>query len=257
MSHDEGEADARALADVAALADGSLPARREAEVRARVLATPEGRRLLAAHERAVDAVRAARATAPAGLRERVERRRAERRRIGRRLAAAAAAAAAAGALVGVLVLAGGSNGPSLSDAAALGTRPASAPAPRVAPDDPVELVRRVGEVPFPNWRRGFGWRASGARVDAVRGRTATTVFYRRRGARLAYTILAGDPIDVPGGAVVRTIAGRTFHGLRLGGRGVVVWTRRGHSCVLSAGRRVPRAALLALAAWRAGGALPY
>jgi hypothetical protein len=44
--------------------------------------------------------------------------------------------------------------------------------------------------------------------------------------------------------------------LRLDGRLVVVWLRRGHTCVLS-GARTSVSVLSRLAAWKAGGRVPF
>ena len=85
-----------------------------------------------------------------------------------------------------------------------------------------------------------------------------TVFYEgRRGTRAAYTILGGEPIDVPQDAQRRTVNDIRLATLRADGRQVVVWTRDGHTCVMSAPGTVPEQAVLALAAWDAGGDVPF
>src|SRR2546430_11845555 len=106
----------RELADLAALADGSLAPERRAEVEAGVQADPELRALVEEQRRAVDLVRtaAADARAPLALRERIETARqrlaprARRRRRG--LMGGLAAALAVAVLALVLALPGGTPG---------------------------------------------------------------------------------------------------------------------------------------------------
>src|SRR5918996_1353567 len=120
--------DERDLRDVAALADGSLPPARRAEVEARVAGSAELRAELERQRGALAAVRtAAAARAPESLRAALAARsgtaaRAPRFRGWRRpLLAGAAAAAVAAVVVVVLALSGGSGGgPGVSEAAALG-----------------------------------------------------------------------------------------------------------------------------------------
>jgi hypothetical protein len=82
-----------------------------------------------------------------------------------------------------------------------------------------------------------GWRGAGARTDQVAGRAIRTVFYERDGARVAYTIVSGAPLDG---------AGRRW--LRHEERAALVWIRGGHTCVVSG--RVDRAVLASVSAWR-------
>lgn len=228
----------RDLADVAALADGSLPEERRAEVERRVAASPELSASLERQRRTVQAVHAAAAPAPAGLRARVERLREPRRRPLGIAAGLAGAAAAAAALVLLVVPGGGS--PSVAEAAALGSRAPTAGPPARLPA--VEGVR------FPRWDEQFRWRAAGVRSDRLGGRDATTVYYRYDGKRIGYTIVGGSALPLPSDAA-RAVRGRTaFHSLRLGGRTVVTWRRRGHTCVLSGAGVRPRT-LLALASY--------
>jgi hypothetical protein len=144
----------------------------------------------------------------------------------------------------VLILPAGTPGsPSVSQAAALGTLAATAPAPGVDPDQRTKLGANMQDVYFPNWAAKNGWKAVGERTDRINGRPATTVFYAKYHVWVAYTIV--------GAPVLRTPTG-TSHGgflsLTLDGRQVVTWHTRNHTCVLSAaGSDVPRPGLLGLA----------
>jgi len=93
----------KAIPQLAALADGSLPADRRARLEEQVSASPELAGLLAEQERAVALAGSAavEVSAPAGLRARIEaKRRASRARTGSRVRLGLAAAAAAVAVVG-------------------------------------------------------------------------------------------------------------------------------------------------------------
>jgi hypothetical protein len=248
----------RARADVAALADGSLPANRRAEVEAMVRESPELRELLRAQRAALAAVRAAAAPAPAGLRARIEHQRSRAARRGRRgrvVAGFALAAACAAVILAVVLPAGAPEGPSVAEAASLALRPPTASAPRQYDGQDVLLDRQVDGIHFPRWAEEFGWRASGMRVDRLDGHRAVTVFYVRGGRRVAYTIVSGRSLPKPSAEAVRR-GGTELRELDVRGRSVVTWQREGHTCVLSGARVDPRL-LLALASWRAGGRLAY
>src|SRR5689334_2020124 len=108
------QADPDEVAELAALADGSLTSDRRAALEARVAASPALAERLAEQQRAVALTRsdAAEVEAPAGLRRRIEAEHAApRRRTPRRLAVVGAAAAAvvvAAVAIGIAV----SSGPS-------------------------------------------------------------------------------------------------------------------------------------------------
>lgn len=239
------------LADVAALADGSLPEERRAEVERRVAASPELTASLERQRRGLDAVRAAAGPAPAGLRARLERSPARRRPLG----VAVGLAAAAAAVLLVLLLVPRPEAPSVAEAAGLATRaPTAGPPPHY--DDAPLLDAQVDGIRFPRWEDDFRWRASGVRTDRLDGRDATTVYYRHEGGRIGYTIVGGSALPLPSRAERTTRAGTALHSLRVGGRTVVTWRRKGHTCVLS-GAGVQRDTLLALASWRAGGGIEY
>jgi hypothetical protein len=198
--------------------------------------------------------------APQSLRESIERERqraqaAPRPSLWRRHARAlAGGAVAALALVAALVaLQTGGNGtePSLAAVADVARLESTAPAPSPSGGDPPVLDARVEPIAFPDWQKSFGWRAVGSRADELAGRTVRTVFYRNgEGARLGYSIVAGEPIaeSPPGQPVKRE--GHTYHVARHGEDTQVTWTQEGHTCVFVASAAVPQAKLVELAASR-------
>jgi anti-sigma factor RsiW len=255
--------------DLAALADGSLPAARRVRVERAVAASPELQAIVAAQRRALAAIDdAAAEQAPAALRARLElmsgpRRRGvtERPRQARSpfrpvrlLPVGALAAALAGAVL-VVTLGGGVSSPTVADAAVLATRPAVASVPSTHTHGPTLAVRAAG-LPFPYWDDRFGFRAVGVRHDRFDGRATTTVFYKRGDVRVAYTIVSGKPLS-SGARTQGTVRdGVAVWTLNTRGMRVATWLRRGHSCVL-AGRHVPAAVLVSLASWRGDGRIPY
>lgn len=227
------------LADLAALADGTLPAERRAAVEASVAASPELQELVDRQRRSLRATRAlASEPTPASLREGVQaRRRAREPRRGRagwlapRLGVAGALAAIL-AVVAVVALSGGPGGPTVAEAAQLTDRPPSGPAPPPARDDGTRLALDVEGVTFPELLRSFGWRAIGVRHDKLDGRNATTVFYEKDDKRIAYVIVGGRGLPRPSDAPDSLYRGVTFHTLRVDGRPGVTWRRLGRTCVL-------------------------
>jgi anti-sigma factor RsiW len=241
----------RELADLSALADGTLdPARRE-EVEARINASPELSALYERERRVVQLLHASNAEirAPAALRARIDAERPSRAvRTRRRVVfgGSLAAGLAAVALALVLLLPGGAPGaPSVSQAASLAWLGSTAPPPPVDPDNPVKLGRNVEQVYFPNWRP-VHWLASGQRTDRINGRNAATVYYRH-GEEIAYTIVGAPTLEAPVARV--SVVNRTvLRTVRMDGRLVVTWQRDGHTCVLS-GVGVPAITLQRLAAY--------
>ena len=206
--------------------------------------------------RVVEILHAARAVdrAPAGLRSRIEAHRPSPRvRARRRLVfgGGVAGALAALALALVLILPAGTPGaPSVSQAAALALRGIAAPVPAPDPRTPtLELGERIGDVYFPNWGRTLGWRAIGRRSDRIGGRLALTVYYEWEGKRVAYTIVDAPALKQPA-THARRLGGVELRTLTVGGRLVVTWRRRDHTCVLS-GAGIPADVLQKLAAWKA------
>jgi hypothetical protein len=244
------------MADLAALADGTLPAERRAAVEAWVAASPERRELLDRQRRSVTATQAlADAPVPESLREVVEPRRrrdSARRRWTPRLALVGAVAVAA--VVAVALLSGGPAGPTVTEAAAVAQKPPSGPAPRSVGTEGTQLDLGVEGVVFPDFVESYGWKAVGVRHDEIDGRDATTVYYEKDGTRIAYVIVAGSGLprpDAPG----TTRNGVLLQTLEVNGQLAVTWRRLGHTCILIG--PVPSDALLTLASWRGDGTLRY
>jgi hypothetical protein len=190
--------------------------------------------------------------APAGLRLRLEAQRANRARRHRpRVRYGVLAGAVAAAILGaLLVLPGGAPGsPSVSEAAGLALRGPASPAPGPDPANPrTKLADQFQNLYFPNWSPTLGWQAVGMRRDRLGGRATMTVYYRRHGALVAYTIVGTPTLSSPSGHVT-WLNGYELRTFALRGRTVVTWRRAGHTCVLSAAH-VPVRALQELAGWR-------
>lgn len=250
------------LADLVRLADDTLEGTERAEAEARVAASPELARELAAQRKVVVAMREAARTegAPARLRARIEAERKQtapaRRRRKFALSSSLAGALAAGALALVLTLPGGTPGaPTLAEAAAVGARPAAQPAPGFDASDPKLLDIDQSGIAFPAWAEKFKWRATGSRTDEVDGRDTTTVFYERDGRRIAYTIVSGDALDVPGSATTTTAEGTTIRIVRRDGQTIVTWLRDGKTCILTGDAKTEN--LVALAGWKGKGSVEF
>lgn len=252
---------AQEMAELAALADGTLPAERRAPLEARVAQSPELSELLQRQRRAVAATRvAATEPAPASLRTRVERGTGERTPRPRRSRlvpglAFGGALAAATAIVLALVLTGAPSGPTVADAARLATSPPTAPAPNRLAGSKSKLSVRVDGVIFPDLARAYGWKPVGVRRDEVNGRAATVVYYEKGSKRIGYVVLAGSAISRPSGGHAVSRRGVQFDSLEVDGHPTVTWQRLGHTCVLTGA--TSRSELLTLASWHGGGALRY
>jgi hypothetical protein len=219
----------REAADLAALADGSLPPHRRREMEARVAASPRLQLLLLEQRAALEAIRAHDGRAPQRLRDAVEGLPRGGRRRGYRIAVPLAAAAAALAAAAVLVALPGSERepPTLTQVAALGTR-----APTSA--NPLGEGAEAWGIDYPDLAREYRWREAGSRTDRVHGRSARTVFYRKDGHRIAYTIVATGAVRVPHGTRSWRRKGRPWYVFADRGRTVIAWERSGHMCVVSA-----------------------
>ena len=220
-----------------------------------------GEQELAERGRELVATAVAETRAPLGLRERLEAQRERRRPAGRGRwlgLGASVAAVVAAAAVALVITVGGSPAPSVLATVQLAADGPTLPAPARDARNPALLQTRLQGLPFPNWDEAFKWRAVGARRDEINGRPATTVYYDRpRGMRAAYTIVGGAALEPPDGARTLRLDGTAFHVLRHGARRVVVWDRDGHTCIMSAPAGVSHERLLDLAAWDAGGQVPF
>lgn len=224
--------------------------------------TPEEQRLAELGRQAV-ARAVADTRAPLSLRERLEADRARLKGARRRRGLLAPAGAIALLVVVValgLVVGGGRNGttgggPTVLALVQAGLRPPAAPAPREDPSRPGFLRAAVDDVAFPYYASRLKWRATGTRTDRVSGAAARTVYYERVGgpmnSRVAYTIVPGTHLPGLDGARVVRDRGVDYRVARTGGRVVVAWEVKGHTCVLSAPASVGADALLPLAWWEA------
>jgi hypothetical protein len=246
----EAEPDAKVLADLSALADGTIDPRRAEIVRELIATSPELRERYERERLAVDTLQELRSDrAPAALRISIDARRHRvPKKRGRLLYGAALGAAVAAVAALLVLLPGGPGAPSISQAAALATR---GPTFQPPAEQGGKLGADVQDTYFPNWRGPFQWRAAGMRVDRLGGHLAMTVYYTDRlKQRIAYTILAMPPLR-------RTTAPTTHvNGVALqsfvqDGRLVVTWRRGDHTCVLS-GSGVSAATLAKLATWEPG-----
>ncbi len=237
-------------AELARLADGSLPEQRAAELRAEVAKSPQLQQALAEQERAIAFARSAEPQTPDSLRRWVDEqtraaspvRQRRRLRISFALPAMAVAAAAIAALI--IVVSAGSNAPTLQQTTNLALASRTAPAPSVSPGNRTVLTDTGAGIPFPNWGP-TGWKPSGARVDKLGGRTIVTVFYKNpEGAKVGYAIVGGAPIAVNGGTA-QDVGGVQYTFLTIGATHLVTWVQSGHTCVV-AGRAVSNQTLLHL-----------
>ncbi|MGP0047486.1 MAG: anti-sigma factor family protein [Solirubrobacteraceae bacterium] len=237
-------------AELARLADGSLPAPRRSDLRAQVSGSPELAAALAEQERAVSLLRALDEPAPAALRARIDEltasatvRRPRPRR--RWTLAVSASVALAIAIVAVVIGAtAGSVSPTLPQTVRLTLAAATMPAPAVDAADPSRLALSNGGIAFPN---ASGFHTTGARIDTVAGRRIATVFYVGPDrTRVGYAIVSGAPLPVSGGRSVNGYDGVRFTWKRQGATNIVTWQQSGHTCVI-AGPSVGYRALRALA----------
>ena len=259
MGDNRPELSSEEMAELSALADGTLPADRRPAVEARVAASPELQELLERQRHSVAATSTlADDPMPDSLRAGLDEHRRARRAGGRRnwlLAPGLAAGVAAVVAVLVVAFSAGPAGPSVADAARFADLPPSGPAPPPAAGSRTELAIGVEGVTFPNFLHSHGWRATGVRHGQIDDRDATAVFYAKGPRRIVYVIVSGSGLPQPSDASRSTHGGVEYRSLHLEGRPAVTWRRAGHTCVLI-GQATP-AELLRLAAWQGNGALPY
>ena len=228
------------------LADGVLTGAARTGAEARMRALPDGERLV---ERQRRVARALAVGEPRPARAPVAATRV--REIFPLLLPAGAIAAAL--ILLVLVMPGGQPS-TVGRAAGLAQLSATQPPPAASGD---VLRAEVDGVRFPEWGREFGWHETGMRNDVLDGRRTTTVFYEHTGHRLAYTIVSGPPLELPGGARLVRRDGLDIALYRdpgHGGHDIAVFERGGRTCVI-AGHVRKLDTLLKLAAWKGGGTL--
>jgi anti-sigma factor RsiW len=249
------------MAELCALADGTLPVERRPAVEARVAASRELQELLERQRRAVAATQALTTEpVPMSLQTAVEasrRARSAPRSLPRWLVprvAVAGALAVAIAVVAAVVFTGGPGAPTVAEAARFAAEAPTGPAPR-ATGDGARLAVDVEGVVFPDLLQSYGWRPVGVNRGEVDGRDATTVVYEKGGRRIAYVVVAGSGLPPPSAVDSTTQGGVQYQTLRVDGRLVVTWRRLGHTCVLVGA--APRSVLLRLASWRGNGTLRY
>jgi hypothetical protein len=248
--------------DLAAFADGSLPAARRSQVEQALSTSPALRADVAAQQRALRAIDAAATQrAPASLRARVTLvqpppRRAGPSRLGAGLTTAVVGVGAAAVVAVVVVLGGGAASPTVAQAAALTARLPQTTVSEPAVDHGVLPGVRAAGLTYPYWEDRFGYRARGVREDGLAGRRVTTVFYGRGASRVAYEIVSGPPLLQGGKGSGTELQGVRLWTMRTGSGLVVSWLRNGHTCILI-GSGTPVSTMLNLAAWHQGGRIPY
>lgn len=244
----------RQLADLSALADGTLDRRRRQDVQDWISSSAELQEMYRKQRQAVSALHRLREDRASDRLHSIverERRQGAPRRLRLRLAVVLAVPVAAVIVILALALPAGTPGaPSISQAAALAVAGPQQPAP--APDSRAprtRLAESVQDVYFPNWADSLGWRALGIRRDRLGGRLAITVYYAKGGKRVAYTILETPALPLPTGGRITRRDGFQLRTLLAAGRTIVTWRRAGHTCIVSA-TDVPVAVLQTLAGWR-------
>lgn len=247
--------------DLAAFADGSLPAARRRQVEEAVSDSRRLRSAVAAQRQALRAIdAAARERAPASLRASLALAQPPARRVGpSRLAAAfgtAVVGAGAAAVVAVVVLVGGETAPTVAQAAVLTSRvPQMQVAEPAVDHGTLPGLRAVG-LTFPYWEDHFGYKARGVRTDTLGGRRVKTVFYSRGASRVAYEIVSGPPLRQGGRVSSTVLQDVKLWSMATDSGQVVSWLRDGHTCILI-GSNTPVSTLQNLAAWHEGGRIPY
>jgi hypothetical protein len=166
-------------------------------------------------------------------------------RLGVLVPAVTTALAAAVILLVVVIGNNGAGSPNLHQATQLALSTPTAPAPAEVTPGARTLDVSAAGLPFPYWDHSIGWQATGTRTDTISGRPTVTVFYRRLGRTVGYTIVTGAPIPVNGGQTV-TRGGVPYTFIRQGPARLVTWVRGNHTCVI-AGHSVTNATLLKLA----------
>ena len=185
--------------ELAAFADGSLPASERGRIERELSGSPDLRAAVAAQQRVLGAIDAAsRERAPSSLRARVwlvqPPVRPRRAGLGVTMASSAIAACAAVVVAIVLLAGGGTVAPTVAQAAVLTDRSPQAGVIEPLVDHGMLPKVRAAGLTFPYWEDRFGFKALGVRYDMLGGRRVTTVFYHRGLSRVAYEIVWGPPL---------------------------------------------------------------
>lgn len=238
-------------AELARLADGSLPAERAAELYAQVRRSPELAAALAEQERAMTIVRSVDERAPESLHARVAQvamhggltgTRPGRERLRRALVVPGLTAVAVVAAAVIILIGGNQVGaPTITQTAGLALSSATLPAPDVDPTNVYRLNLTAGGITFPNWADTRGFHAVGSRRDTIGGRTVTTVFYARDGVRVGYAIVSGRALAGITGASRLRVRGVRFTLARQGSGYLITWVQAGRTCVVASRQMTPRA----------------
>lgn len=256
--------------ELAALADGTLPAELREQLLTQIADSPALAAELERQRRAVAIVRTLEhVEAPSLLRRSIETMTAGesgrpervrsasalrgRRPVRLRLQAAVALALVAAVAVALALTTGGSSAPTAAptvlQASSMALGPSTQAAPAESPHNSRLLAASAAGISFPYWGGGLGWQAAGVRTDTVGGRTVTTVFYTDRDARrIGYSIVSGDALSVPAQSAAIERHGVRFHIVRAKDPTVVTWREAGHTCILTA-RGVNARTLAHLASW--------
>ena len=179
-----------------------------------------------------------------------------RRRPGRLALAGAVAVTTLVAVLALALTAGSPTVPTVAEAAALASRPATAPSPTRDAAHPTLTRASFAGVRYPYWADSFGWRVAGQRTDSIDGRATRTVFYRHTHHRIAYTVISGEPLKRPAGAQRLVVKGLEMYRYRDGRNTVVTFVRDGRTCVL-AGYVHFASTLPKLASWNGDGAIRF
>ena len=253
------EADEAALA---AYADGRLGPADRAELEARLAREPALAAALDRQRAGLTAITTAAesVSAPLALRSRIEAMQRDgaaprKRRRARGWGWLPSAALATAALAAVAIVIAFSGGPATTEVLAAAVR-APVAAAQLDPGQPRLLRDQIDDVRFPNYEGKFGWEAVGTRTDEIGGRQTKTVFYRKEGRRIAYTIVEGEQLAWPPGSDRTEREGTDLRVFKEDGRTAVTWRRNGRTCILSA-TNVPEDQLLELAAWKGQGAVEF